>query len=54
MEGPSLFLAQEQRKPFKRQTVQSAEGNTSLDISHLPGLEVKDIFSWGKHLVFQW
>ncbi len=53
MEGPSLFLAQQQLKPFKKQTVLTAEGNTSLDISHLPGLTVKDIFSWGKHLVFQ-
>jgi endonuclease-8 len=53
MEGPSLFLAQEQLKPFKKKTVESVAGNTSLDVSRLPHLVVKDIFSWGKHLVFQ-
>lgn len=53
MEGPSLFLAKEQLKPFKKKRIETASGNTSLDISHLPGCTVNDIFSWGKHLVFQ-
>jgi len=54
MEGPSLFLAQEQLKPFKKKVIQSAEGNTkSIDPASVVGKEVRDIFSWGKHLVFQ-
>lgn len=54
MEGPSLFLAQEQLKPFKKQVIQSATGNTkAIDPATLSGLVVKDIFAWGKHLVFQ-
>lgn len=54
MEGPSLFLAQEQLKPFKGKIVTAAEGNTkAIDATTLVGLPVKDIFSWGKHLVFQ-
>lgn len=53
MEGPSLYLAKEQLKPFMKQRIETASGNTSLDISHLPGRTVKDIFSWGKQLVFQ-
>lgn len=54
MEGPSLFLAQEQLKPFKGKTVTAATGNTkAVDVASLVGLTAKDIFSWGKHLVFQ-
>ncbi|HEY0010624.1 MAG TPA: endonuclease [Candidatus Paceibacterota bacterium] len=54
MEGPSLFLAQEQLKPFKKQVVQAASGNTKTIIpGDLTGLPVTDLFSWGKHLVLQ-
>jgi endonuclease-8 len=54
MEGPSLFLAQEQLKPFKGKTISEAFGNTkAVDPESLNGLVAKDIFSWGKHLVFQ-
>lgn len=54
MEGPSLFLAQGQLKPFKGKVITAAEGNTkAIDAAALVGLTAKDIFSWGKHLVFQ-
>lgn len=54
MEGPSLFLAEEQLRPFKKQVVGAASGNTkAVDPTSLVGLPVKDLFSWGKHLVFQ-
>jgi len=53
MEGPSLVLAKEQLRPFKRKRVLEASGNTKLDRTIFPGREVKDIFSWGKHLVLQ-
>jgi endonuclease-8 len=53
MEGPSLFLAKQQLKPFRRRVVLSACGNTSIEKSRFEGHLVKDIFSWGKHLLFQ-
>jgi endonuclease-8 len=53
MEGPSLVLAAQQLRPFKKKIVLEATGNTKLDKSVFVGKEVRDIFSWGKHLVFQ-
>jgi endonuclease VIII len=53
MEGPSLFLAKEQLKPFKKKVVISVSGNTRIDKGRFEGQTVKDIFSWGKHLLFQ-
>lgn len=53
MEGPSLFLAAEQLQPFARRRIQRVEGNSKIGIERLAGLEVKEIFAWGKHLVFQ-
>jgi endonuclease VIII len=53
MEGPSLFLAAEQLRPFIGQTIQSVEGNTKIGKERLDHQKIKDIFSWGKHLVFQ-
>ena len=53
MEGPSLFLAKEQLKPFKTKIVLRVSGNTSIDKGRFKGQIVKDIFSWGKHLLFQ-
>lgn len=53
MEGPSLTLAAEQLKPFKGKTIRAVSGNTKIGKERLEGQRVKDIFSWGKHLVFQ-
>lgn len=53
MEGPSLFLAKEQLTPFKKKMVLAVSGNTRIDKSRFEGRIVKDIFSWGKHLLFQ-
>jgi endonuclease-8 len=53
MEGPSLYLAKQQLRPFKKKIVLVASGNTKLDKTMFVGREVKDIFSWGKHLVCQ-
>ena len=53
MEGPSLFLAKEQLRPFKKHMVVRVSGNTRIDKSRFEGRIVKDIFSWGKHLLFQ-
>ena len=53
MEGPSLYLAEEQLQPFRKQVVTAVSGNTKIEKERLLHKEVKDIFSWGKHLVLQ-
>src|SRR5687768_14656650 len=53
MEGPSLHLAAEQLQPFTGRRIESVAGNSKIGIERLSGLKVKDIFAWGKHLVFQ-
>jgi len=53
MEGPSLFLAQEQLIVFKGKRIKVVSGNTKIGKERLLDKEVKDIFSWGKHLCFQ-
>jgi endonuclease VIII len=53
MEGPSLKLAKEQLRPFNGKKVLKVSGNTKIGKERLENLVVKDIFSWGKHLVFQ-
>ena len=53
MEGPSLFLAAEQLQPFAGRRIQRVTGNSKIGIERLAGLRVKEIFAWGKHLVFQ-
>jgi endonuclease-8 len=53
MEGPSLYLAARQLKPFRGKTVLSVSGNTKIEKERILGKEVKRIFSWGKHLIIQ-
>lgn len=53
MEGPSLYLAVEQLKPFSGKKVLSVAGNSKAGKERMDGKKVEDIFSWGKHLVFQ-
>lgn len=53
MEGPSLYLAAQQLAPFKGKTVLRATGSAQVGHERLVGQPVKDIFSWGKHLVYQ-
>jgi endonuclease-8 len=53
MEGPSLYLAAQQLKPFVGKTVDGISGNSKIGIERMQRQKVKDIFSWGKHLVFQ-
>jgi len=53
MEGPSLYLAARQLRPFKGKTVLSVSGNTKIEKERILNQEVKNIFSWGKHLVIQ-
>jgi len=53
MEGPSLYLAARQLKPFRGQTVESVSGNSKIEKERILKKKVKNIFSWGKHLILQ-
>ena len=53
MEGPSIHLAAEQLGPFVGRRVRAVEGNSRIGIERLRHRTVRDIFAWGKHLVFQ-
>lgn len=53
MEGPSLLLAAEQLIVFRGKKVRVVSGNSKIGIDRLQDEKVEDIFSWGKHLVFQ-
>jgi endonuclease VIII len=53
MEGPSLYLAASQLKPFKGKIVLSVSGNTKIEKERMLNQKVKGIFAWGKHLVIQ-
>ena len=53
MEGPSLYLAANQLKPFKGKTVLSVSGNSKIEKERMLQKKVKNIFAWGKHLIIQ-
>ncbi len=53
MEGPSLYLAAEWLNPFVGKIILAVEGNTKIGKERLDGKTIMDIFSWGKHLIFQ-
>ena len=53
MEGPSLYLAANQLKPFKGKTVLSVSGNSKIEKERMLKKKVKSIFSWDKHLIIQ-
>jgi endonuclease VIII len=53
LEGPSLYLAAEWLSPFMGKTISNVDGNTKIGKERLKGKKILDIFSWGKHLIFQ-
>ena len=53
MEGPSLYLAAKQLKPFRGKTVLSVSGNSKIEKERILKKKAKNIFSWGKHLIIQ-
>ncbi|MBA3238367.1 MAG: endonuclease [Parachlamydiaceae bacterium] len=53
MEGPSIYLATEWLSPFVGKAILEVDGNTHIGKERLHKKKVLDIFSWGKHLVFQ-
>lgn len=53
MEGPSVYITQQLLQPFVGKTIKKVSGNAAIDTQIFLHKEIKDIFSWGKHLVFQ-
>jgi endonuclease-8 len=53
MEGPSIHLAAEQLRPFVGRRINAVNGNSTIGIERLRRKTVRNIFAWGKHLVFQ-
>jgi endonuclease-8 len=53
VEGPSIHLAAAQLRPFAGRRVLAVAGNSRIGIDRLRRVVVRDIFAWGKHLVFQ-
>lgn len=53
MEGPSLLIASEQLSPIIGQVLIEVNGNTKIGKERMLHKKIIDIFSWGKHLVFQ-
>lgn len=53
MEGPSLYLAAEQLAHFVNKKIERVDGNTKIGKERLNDQKILAIFSWGKHLVFQ-
>lgn len=53
MEGPTVYITQQLLQPFVGKKIKNVSGNTAIDTQLFLDKEIKDIFSWGKHLVFQ-
>lgn len=54
MEGPTVYKTAQQLQPFIGKKITKVGGYSPvIDQSRFLNIEVKDIFSWGKHLVFQ-
>jgi len=53
VEGPSIHLAAQQLSAFTGRRIRAVEGNSRIGIDRLHRKTVRDIFAWGKHLVFQ-
>lgn len=53
MEGPSLVILTEELKLFLNKKILAVSGNSTKDITRLEGKTIKEIKSWGKHLIIQ-
>lgn len=53
MEGPSLRLAVDWLAPFVGKVILEVDGNTRFGKERLSEKAILYIFSWGKHLIFQ-
>ncbi len=50
-EGPSIIIAKQEIKPFEGKEVIEVYGNSKIDINRMEGKMLRDIKSWGKHLL---
>jgi endonuclease-8 len=50
-EGPSIFLVREALQPFTGKKIIAANGNTKIEKIRLAGQKIRNIRSWGKHLL---
>lgn len=51
-EGPSIFIVKEALGPvFKSKTITVASGNADIEMDLLTGRKIKDVRTWGKHLL---
>ncbi len=50
-EGPSIVILREEIARFKKKKILSATGNSKIDKSRLEKQAIRDIKSWGKHLL---
>lgn len=52
-EGPSLVILKEVLLPFKGKKVTGVSGYAKADIKRIKGLTIKNIRTWGKHLLLE-
>jgi endonuclease-8 len=51
-EGPSILIAKEAIRPLlKGKTILAVEGNSKIDFDRLINVKIKDVRTWGKHLL---
>jgi len=50
-EGPSILIARESLLPFVGKKIEAVTGNTKIDKARLAGQTIRDIKTWGKHLL---
>jgi len=50
-EGPSIFLFAEEMQRFTGQKVLEVAGNSKIDKERLVGKKIKEVRTWGKHLL---
>ena len=51
-EGPSIFIIKQTIRPLlKGQVIKEAFGNAKIDMQLLTGQKVRDVKTWGKHLL---
>lgn len=51
-EGPAIMHLKDQLKPFKGKIVKKAGGYGKMPVAWMQGKKLKDIQTWGKHLLF--
>jgi endonuclease-8 len=50
-EGPSIVILKETIASFKNKKIVKAAGNAKIDLKRLEGKTIRDIKTWGKHLL---